>query len=836
MFKNYFKIIWRNMIRQKQFAFLNIVGLTLGITTCFIIGLYVYDEATYDTFHEKGDRIYRVNQPDIWGDWNNQYASSGPNLAVALRADAPEFEQVTRILDMGAKTVRKHTDGEENIIFKEEQYFAAEENFFEIFSFDFLQGDPKTALKDPTSIVITQETAERYFGDENPMQKPLQVRQTDGSWKTFTITGVLANVPTKSHLQFNILASLNSLAGKMKADGWLWVWTGFSTYGLVKEGVDITALTQKIQAIPPKWAAATAERIFNQSYEEFTAGNPWKLYLEPLADIYLSNSPGFHFFGPNGNPLYVKLFSAIGVLILVLCSINFMNLSTARSSKRAKEVGIRKVLGSERKRLITQFILESTLFVLVSTLLALLLTQLFLNGFNTIAEKELSLIAMFADPVFLVIILSFIVFLGVLAGSYPAFYLSGFRPIETLKGKLGAGFKGKRMRNGLVVFQFTISIALIICAFFVQKQLAFTSSMDLGLIKNNVLQIHNIEQLGTNDQVLKNKLESNAAFTHVGKSYGVPPNVWSGDRYKAFESENPAMNLSDFRTEGDYLEVLGVEFLAGRNFDPERKNDKYGVILNEEAVKILGWGPKETYASNSPIGKYVEMTNENEDKLEVLGVVKDFNFNSVKEKITPLVILHQHNDLVWNYGRGRTFLSARLNPEAVKNTRDIQILIDDIKEEMTQMDASILFEYSFMDQEFENTFRAEERMATVLNIFTLLALIIACLGLFGLAAFSAEQRIKELGIRKVLGAKASELALLFSSEFTKLILISVLLASSIAYFLVDEWLTNFAYRTSIDIWVFTLAALSAFVITILTVCFQTIRVAMANPVESLRTE
>ncbi len=836
MIRNYFKIIWRSMVRQKQFAFLNIVGLTLGIATCLVLGLYVYDEMTYDTFHEKGDRVYRINQSDIWDDWSNQYASSGPNLGIALRTDVPEFEHITRLLDQGAKTMRVNATGKENELYKEEGYYLAEENFFEVFSFDFLQGNPKTALKDPRSMVITQKTAERYFGNKNPIEKSLEVRETDGSWSTYKVTAVVANVPTKSHIQFDILVSLNSISERMKSQGWLWVWTGFSTYGLVKEGTNIEALNDKIQAIPPKWAPNTTERVFNQTYDEFTAGKSWKLYLQPLREIYLSDDPVEHRFGPNGNPQYVKLFSAIGVLILILCSINFMNLSTARSSKRSKEVGIRKVLGSERRKLIKQFILESTLFVFVSTLFALIIVQILLNVFNTIAEKELSLLSMLGNPVFLLILLSFVVVLGILAGSYPAFYLSAFKPIETLKGKLNAGFKGKRMRNGLVTIQFTISIALIICTFFVQKQLAYSSSIDLGLVKDNVLQIHNTEQLGSKIKTLKAKLESNPAFTHVGRSYGIPPNIWSGDRYKASESETPAINLSDVRTEGDYLDLLGVEFLAGRNFDPDRKNDKYGVVLNEAAVKILGWGPKETFAANSPIGKYVEMTNENEDKLEVLGVVKDFNFTSTKEKITPLVILHQDNDLVWNYQRGRTFLSARLNPEVIKNTKVLQGLIDDIKEEMAQMDGSVLFEYSFMDQEFENTFRSEQRMAAVLNIFTVLALIIACLGLFGLTAFSAEQRIKELGIRKVLGAKVSQLALLFSSEFTKLVLVSVLLASPIAYFLVDRWLTNFAYRTPIEIWVFAAALFFAVIITIITVSFQTMKVANANPVHSLRTE
>ncbi|MEW7289336.1 ABC transporter permease [Aquimarina sp. 2304DJ70-9] len=836
MIRNYFKIIWRNMIQQKQFAFLNIAGLTIGITSCLIIGLYVYNEMTYDTFHEHGSQIYRINQTDIWGDWNDQYASTGPNVAFALRSDAPEFEKVTRILSLGPQNIRSKSSEENANIFKEEGFFLAEENLFEVFTFEFIKGDPKTALKEPMSLAITQETAYRYFGNLDPMGKLLEVRKSDGSWQTYTVSAILANIPENSHLQFDMLGSLNTIQNKMKNDGWLWAWTGFGTYGLIKDGTDIDVLTHKIQAIPPKWAAPTTERLFSQPYDEFTDGKKWRLYLQPLKEIYLSDAPGEHAFGPNGNPQFVKLFSAIGVLILFLCSINFMNLSTARSSKRSKEVGIRKVLGSQRKKLVAQFIFESTLFVATSTLFAIVLTQLSLSGFNTIADKQLSILPLLVNPIFLCGLIVFVLLLGIISGSYPAFYLSGFMPIETLKGNATSVFKGKNLRNGLVVFQFTISTALIICAFFVQKQLQYTSSLDLGLIKDNILQIHNIEQLGDKAETLKAKLEANPVFTDVGGSYGIPPNIWSGDKYRAFGPENPAIHFTDVRTEGDFLEVLGLEFISGRNFDSERIADKYGVILNEEAVKVLGWGKRDTYATNSPIGKYVAMTNESADKMEVLGVVKDFNYSSTKEKIGPLVILHKDNDWVWNFGRGRTFLAARIDAKRVENSRNLQLLIEEIEEEMFRIDPSILFEYSFMDQEFENTFRSELKMAKVLNIFTLLALIIACIGLFGLAAFSAERRIKELGIRKVLGAKASELALLFSSEFTKLVLISIVLASPIAYFLVDEWLKDFAYRTSIDMWVFIVAALSAFIITMVTVSFQALKAASANPVDNLRTE
>ena len=834
MIRSMFKIAWRNAMRQKQFTLLNMLGLTLGIATSLVIGLYVYDELTYDTFHTYGDRIYRVNQPAIWGDWEQQYASTGPNVAIALREDAPEFEQVTRILDLGPQAVRINDPGASSRLSREKGYYAVDENFFDVFDLEFIQGDPKTCLDDPGSIVITRETALRYFGYENPVGKMVETQQRDGSWKVFTVSAVLADLPYKSHLQFDILVSLQGFSEVLKANEWKWIWTGFSTYGLVREGTDVEALTRKIQAIPPKWAAATTQRIFNQSFEAYTRGKPWTLYLQPVSDIYKSSSPDSHRFGPTGKPQFVRLFAVVGAFVLILSCINFMNLSTARSSSRAKEVGVRKVLGSARRDLVKQFTFESILFVLAGTSCAMVVVHLILNGFNTLAEKQVVLVPYLINPVFIGVVLVFIAFLGVMAGSYPAFYLSSFKPAETLKGKTRQGFKG--VRNGLVIFQFAISIALVICAFFVQKQLEYASSLDLGMVRENLLQVHNIQLLGDDAEILKTKLRANPAFAGVGRSYDLPPNVWDGDRYKAFGPGSPIVDLSNFRAEGDYLDLLGVEFVAGRNFDPGRINDKYRIILNEEAVRVLGFGIQGTYAMDSVIGKFVVQAFDKEEKLEVVGVVKDFNFSSVKEKIGPLMIVHNENDLFWNYRVGRSYLSIRLQPGAVKTPGDLQALIDGVKHEMAQLDESIIFEYSFMDQAFEKTFRAEQRMGTILNLFTVMAMVIACLGLFGLAAFSAEQRTRELGTRKVLGAKVSELVITFSSEFIRLVGIAILLASPIAYFAVNAWLDDFAYRTPIDAWVFGVVGLGALVIALITVGYQSFSAAIRNPVETLKEE
>ena len=832
---NMIKISWRSALRHKQFTILNLLGLTLGIATCLAIGLYVYEETSYDTFHVNGDRIYRINQPMIWGDWNEQMPMIGPGVTEAIRTDIPDFEEVTRIMHVGEHLMQVTIDDRANH-FNESKYYVAEDNFFKVFSFPFLKGDPTSALKEANSMVITASTAKRYFGDTDPMGKLIEARSPTGTRTLFNVTGVLADIPTQSHLQFDMLGSLSSLT-EFKDARSTWIMTIFGTYGMVKEGTDVAALTNKLQALPPKWAGPTTEGVFNQTFEQFTKGKPWTLYLQPLRDIYLAKSPGFHQFGPSGNPVFVMIFGVIGILVLALSSINFMNLSTARSSNRAKEVGVRKVLGSEKNTLVRQFIIESVLFVALATMAAFILVQLSLNTFNTVAEKQLTLVPHLTNPYFLGILIAFILTIGLAAGSYPAFYLSAFKPAETLKGKLRAGFKGTGIRNGLVVFQFTVSIALIICTFFVQKQLAYTSAIDVGITKEHVLQIYNMHQLGEGADVLKARLQNNPVFTAVAKSGFIPPNVWTSDRYRAEGPDQPVVDIHYMRCDENYLPLLQTEFITGRNFDPANAADKYNIIINEEAAKVLGYGSRETWRDNSPLGKFIVQSFGSEEKLQIIGVVKDFNFNSVKQRIGPLLIMHNDNDKHWSYSAGfSAYLSMRLNPASVQNGDELQHIIDEVKAEVAKIDPSVPYQYSFMDEEFDKTFHEEMKMGIILNLFTILAIVIACLGLYGLAAFSADQRKKELGIRRLHGATTRQLVFLFSSEFTKLVALSIGIATPVAYLMTDYWLSNFAYRTPIDIWVFIAAGLTAMSIALLTVGFQSFSAANANPVEVLKNE
>ncbi|MDW3192476.1 MAG: ABC transporter permease [Cytophagales bacterium] len=836
MFQSLFKIAWRNALRQKQFTVLNVLGLTLGIATTLFIGLYIDDELSYDTFHEKGDRIYRVNQPNIWGDWDERASNTGPNVATALKTDIPEFEEVTRLLFLGHKTVKGVYHDR---VFKESRIYAADENFFDVFTFPLLSGNPNTAFARPNTMVLTQETVARYFGDQmgpdEVVGKTISMKDYLGKWIDYEVVGVADEIPSRSHIQFDALISLKSEHELMESSGWKWIFTAFSTYVLVNEHVDLVALTEKIQELPAKWAPPTTEKIFNQTFEEFTKGYPWKLGLQPMREIYIAAHPQYQMFGPVGNPEIVQIFAAIGLLVLILSVINFMNLSTARSTTRSKEVGVRKVLGSARQTLIYQFVLESVIYVCVSTMLALALVYLSLDAFNVLAEKELELTPYLITPLTYLVMLGFVLMVGILAGSYPSFYLSSFRPIETLKNKLGSGRKGKVIRNGLVVLQFTISITLIICTFFVQKQLDYSSKLDVGFAKDNVLQLHNIEQFGFDTDHLKARLEANPAFLKVGKSFGLPPQIYSGDRYKS-KSSDEVIQMNNVRAGKDFLDLLGLTFLEGRNFNSAIATDKYKVVLNEKAVAMLGWGSREQYSADSPIGKIVKLASGDEDEFEVIGVVKDFNFSDLKQEIAPLVIINHLNDKVWDFGAGRSYLSLKLDPNTIEKKSDLDQMLLDLEEELRSIDASVPFEYTFMDQTFDQAFRSEQRMATVLNVFTLMAMMIACIGLFGLAAFSAEQRTKELGIRKVLGAAVFNLVKTFSTEFTRLVFIAILLATPVAYLTVRWWLTDFAYRTPIDWWVFAMAISGALLLAIGTISFQSFKVAHQNPAEALKDE
>lgn len=828
--------------RKTSFTLLNVIGLSVGIMVCLLVGLYVQYEYAFDAFHSKSDRIYRINQSMIWGDWASQMPTTGPNVALALKADVPEIEAITRILRPEGFVVTSLDEADQSNSFLEDHLLIADPDFFKIFSFHMVQGDKSTALSAPNQIVITERAATKYFGNESALGKTLQLRGTilegnraqDNVPLNFTISGIIEDVPDQSHIQFEMVASAGSFNDITQNES-LWTWTAFANYALLKEGVDPAQLEPMLKAIPSKWAASTLQRIFGLTFDQLHADNKsWDLFMQPIRDVYLGSGTMGNILGPLGQKNAIGSFTAIGLLILILSSINFMNLSTAQSSNRAREVGIRKSLGAYRKSLIAQFLFEAFFLVIISTLVGIALTGVLLDSFNHFSGKSINLLGQLSEPAVLISILIFCGFLGLLAGSYPAFYLSSFQPANSMKGLFGTGMSGKGIRNALIVFQFTISIGLIIGSVFITRQLNYLTEFDLGYNKEHVLQLHNIEQFGADTRVLRNTLLSQTGIDMVGEAHQSPPNVMRGDLISTRLTGKDQLEVSRMKIDALYLDLLDVTLIAGRNFNETMATDlHHAVILNAEAVQMLGWGTPETYAQDSPIGKYIYTNNR---KMEVIGVTTDFYYKSPKQQIEPLVVYHIDNQYLPDSGTSPSLLSLRINPNSIHSANEMSALIASLRNEVKALDPYFPFEYSFLDREFENSFRNEQRVKRIMNAFTVLALIIACIGLYGLAIFSAEKRTKELGIRKLLGASVFQIVALFSRDFTKLIVMGFVIATPIAWYFVDTWLSKFPYRTSIDLWIFALAGIAGLFISWVTIGFQSIKVATKNPVEALRDE
>ncbi|MGL1886281.1 MAG: ABC transporter permease [Reichenbachiella sp.] len=842
MIYNMLKVGWRMAIRKTNFTILNVIGLSIGIMVSTLVGLYIQYEYAFDSFHSKSDRIYRINQSMIWGDWNSQMSTTGPNVALALMADVPEIEAVTRVLRPEGFVVTSKGISNKTNSFLESNLLVADPDFFRIFSFNMIEGNQTTSLSQPNQIVITQKVAAKYFGKESALGKTLQLRGTilegnsakDNTHLSFIVSGIIENVPDQSHIQFDMVASTSSFVDINQNES-TWSWTAFANYALIKESVDMPQLEQVLKAIPSKWAGSTLQRIFGLTFDELHADDKsWNLFLQPLDDVYLGSNQLGNTLGPIGQVSTIRTFTAIGLLILLLSSINFMNLSTAHSSNRAREVGIRKVLGAQRKTLVAQFLFEAFFLVIICTLVGLTLTGVVLDSFNHFSGKSIDLIQQLSKPLVLLIIAGFCGLLGLLAGSYPAFYLSSFQPSNSMKGIFSMGMSAKAIRNTLIVIQFTISIALIIGSVFINKQLSYLSTFDLGYDKEHVIQLHNIEQFSAGSQLLKNVFTSHPTIDIVGEAHETPPNVMRGDIINTRLTDQDNLEVSRMKIDESYFELLNIGLIAGRNFDKSKVTDLHqAVILNAEAVQMLGWGTPETYILDSPIGKHIYRGSQ---KMKVIGVTSNFYYKSPKHKVDPLVVYHIDNKNLPDSGTSPSLLSLRINSNTIHSTNEMRELIASFRHEVKELDSYFPFEYSFLDQEFENSFRIEQQVQSIMNAFTILALIIACIGLYGLAVFSAEKRTKELGIRKLHGASIVQIVTLFSRDFTKLIVVGFLFATPISWYFVDAWLSEFAYRTSIDLWIFAVAGITGLLISWLTIGLQSIKVATKNPVEALRDE
>jgi len=805
MIRNYFKIALRNMARNKLYAFLNILGLAVGITCCILILLYVHDELSFDRFHDKADRIFRLNSTFTIQERHLDIATVTHVHGPMLKEEFPEVENYVRLTHYGSRRIVQY----EEKSFEEEKFLWAGAALFDVFSFKLAAGDPSGALVEPNSLVITQDMAEKYFGDEDPLGKSLRINRED----LYKITGVVENIPQTSHFRPDFFASFSTLklepSGNTAED--LLSNVDYYTYLLLREGTQLRSFQRKLDGFVDKYLGATLKLLNGDS----------TLYAQPLTRIYLHSHQDAQI-ERTSDIAYVYMFSGIGVFILLLACLNFMNLSTARSANRAKEVGLRKTVGAQRPQLIRQFIGESMLLTAAALFLSLILVALSMPLFQTISGKILNLNLIY-DPVLLAGALVLFALISLLGGSYPAFFLSAYRPVEVLQGRIRRGAKSSLMRVVLVSFQFTVSIVLIIGTLVVSRQLNYMRSKNLGYDKEHVvtLRVRNPESQKMIEGI-KSELRTHPNVLGVSASSTLP---LGQNSYSAYHAEDrPSFELSMLFSQvvdEDFIDTYRMEIVEGRNFSKEFTTDRESaVIINEAGARELGW-------QDAPLGKMIEvfLSMEKRKPYKIIGVVKDYHFLPLHQEILPLLLFSANP-----WGGSFDRISARLRPENIQDTMAF------LETKWGEFDTRYPFEFSFLNDQYDALYRTEERLERLFGYFTLLAILIGGLGLFGLTAFVAEQRTKEIGIRKVLGASASGIVAMLVRDFTKWVLLAVLIAWPIGYFVMHAWLQNFAYRIALGVGTFVAAALLAVGIGILTVGYQTLKASLANPADSLHYE
>ncbi|MEE9372281.1 MAG: ABC transporter permease [Saprospiraceae bacterium] len=807
MIKNYIKVALRSLSRHKGYTAINILGLAIGIACVILIMLYVQKEVSYDNFHANGDQIYRLNiqvaNPQSGA--ITERAIGPYRLADELKTDFSDFEHIIRFAPRGGEAIEYNDQ-----VYVEEHLAFVDPDVFNTFDFHLLKGDANTALEAPFSLVITKKVSKKYFGEADGVGKVVSIRGQD-----FVVTGIMEEIPKNSRFDFDILVSMNSgkqVFSRIVLENW---GEGYvETYAMLPLSMKPSDLTERLQAFID---------VKLESWKHFSP----VLLMQPLSDIYLHSQDISSFTsGSDGDITYVYAFSFIALFILIIACINFMNLSTAKSSMRAREVGLRKVVGAMRGQLIGQFLSESTILAFISLIIGLLLARFSLPFFNDLAESSLSLNLTENIPLFAGLIVVTL-FVGIAAGSYPALLLSSFKPINVLSGNLSTGSRGGTIRKVLVAFQFATSIFLLVITGIVYQQLNYCNNMDLGFDKENVLIMGMPQETRTKYAQFTSELLQNPSVIAGGGSSRVPPGTLSSSLQARPQGipEDQQKGMQTVWTDFGFIETMGFEMAAGRSFSRDFPSDEKGAfILNEAAVKDIGWTNEtaigKTFGS-SEIADWDAGQWENRDG-QVIGVIKDFHFETLKREIVPTVYFVAPL-MAWNY-------AVRLNGSNVSEA------IAHIEKVYTDFNPDTPFDYTFVDENYAELYQVEERQGKIFGVFALLAIFVACLGLAGLASFTAEQKRKEVGIRKILGASSTNIIFLLSKEFTWLVIIAAIIASPLAWYIMNNWLQDFAYRIPIGISIFILSGGIAMLIAWLTVSFQTARAALDNPINSLRHE
>ena len=811
MIKNYLKVAWRNLVKNKVFSLINIAGLASGLTCFILITLYVSDEISYDRYNEKAERIYRINSFIKLGGSELRLAVSSDPMGAALKKDFPQVEEFVRFYNSnGSKSIRK---GGEFI--NEDAVVHADSTLFRLFTLPSLYGDTRTALNDPNTVVITESAARKYFGATDVVGKTIETNENGST--LYKVTAVIKDVPLNSHFRFDFFFSMDNVQygfGNFLSHN-------FQTYLLLKEGADYREVEKMFPKFIESYVIPQAKVVMQiNSMEEFNkAGNRLEYKLMPLLKIHL-HSDFFPELGTNSDIKYVYIFSAVAAFILLLACINFINLSTARSMSRSREVGIRKVLGTTRSKLVFQFMSESALTVIIAMIIAVILAWQILPLFNQLSAKSLTPSLLFSTRMLVILImLPFLV--SVLAGSYPSLFLSSFNPVTVLKGKVGAGSQKSRIRSGLVVFQFSTSIILIIATITVYRQLDYIQKRKIGFNKEQVLVVDGTGVLGNGVEAFKNEVKKipgviNGTYAGYLPVAGSARNDNTFSREAVLSSTN-TFNMQFWGVDEDYIPTLGMELKSGRNFSREFGRDSSGIIINESTASMLGYP--------DPIGKkvYTLVNTASNDVIayEIIGVVKNFNFESLRQRIGPLA---------FSLNKSSWATAFRVRPE------NSEAVVSAVSSKWKSLSTGTPFNYHFLDESFNNMYRAEQQVGRVAISFAIIAVIIACLGLFGLATYIAEQRTKEIGVRKVLGATVQNIVMMLSRDFLILIIIASFIAFPIAWWAMYKWLQDFEYRIGVGWWIFILSGFIAILVALFTISFQAVRAAVSNPVKSLRTE
>ena len=822
MLKYSLLLFFRNIRRQKLFSFINLLGLTVSIASTLLIYKYVEHEFSYDRFHSHVDRIYRVNQTFIWGEnSNNQFASTGPGVAYAIKEELPEVELMTSIHTPGNFIVSYTTPSNEVIAFEENQVLAADSNFFSMFNFPLIKGDPASAFKQANNVVMTRSTAQKYFGDVDPVGKLITLGGlSGGNQQTYEVTGVVEDTPDNSYIEFDMLLSMKGFP--IERFYWSWVWTQLETYVRLNPTANVEQVKTKLTAIPRKHAGETLRRAMNTTFDEYIkSGKKWELFLQPMTSIHLPSETVYNRLNDSGNIKVIYSFIGAAIFIVLLSCVNFMNLSTAQFTRRIKEASVRKIMGLGKKELSISYFLEAFTFCLIALITALGLAQLLIPGFNIITDKSLQL-DLFSNPTLPLALLGLVLLMAIISSSYPALFLSSFNPVEAIKGKLKVGKEGKAFRSGLVVFQFSVSIVLILCTAIVFQQLNFVSKKDIGFDKENLMVLSHVESVKDGESIAQAALNV-PGVENASWCSSVPPSIWGGDTFSAEGMNGQTFPLNYTMADEKYLPTLDIKLKYGRNFSAETPGDVDRVILNEAAIQKIGWPNDE-----SIIGKKIQY---NDATFEVVGVMSDFNYWSLATPIEPMGVFHIKGKNM--YDSDRKFLTLRIAPQS---SEAWETTLASLQRLWKVHAGDSPFDYQLVDQAFAETFKTQSQFGKVLTVIASLAILIASLGLLGMIIYALEQRTKEIGIRKVSGASVWDILKLISKGYTKLILVAFIIGAPFSYWLMQKWLSDFAYKITPSIWIFITTGLSTLLIAILITSYHSMKAALTNPVDVLKDE